>query len=127
MSVAPTSRTGLPSILAPTWDDPHAGKASNGRRALFRVPPPAPAKLKVRAYLCSRREQVSAILLPRRWTQQRARFVFELLGEAVDLSLGDVCSSRGSGYHDDGIYHHCSTEDLVRNLGQNIWPDDAKG
>jgi hypothetical protein len=31
--------TGLRSILPPIWGGPHAGEASSGRRALFRVPP----------------------------------------------------------------------------------------
>ena len=39
-SVVPTSRIGLPSILAPTWDDPHAREASKRPTVLIRIPPP---------------------------------------------------------------------------------------
>jgi hypothetical protein len=37
-SVVPTSRTGLRSILPPTWDDPPAREASNGEGHCFLSP-----------------------------------------------------------------------------------------
>jgi transposase len=49
-SVVPTSRTGLPSILAPTWDDPQAGEASKRPTVLIRIPPPTPTKSEAGEY-----------------------------------------------------------------------------
>jgi len=64
--VIPTSRTGLPWILRPMWDDPHAGEASNGRRALFPFPPPTltptPAWRRARSGLKGSRTDAPALI-----------------------------------------------------------------
>lgn len=40
--MVPTTQTGLPSICSLGWTDPHAGRGSTGRRALFPVAPRTP-------------------------------------------------------------------------------------